>query len=86
MQYWIYLRKNGEPKLFRDSILDIFPRRTFDLMEFNKVPEKLGMCDECNLNSHCHVMEEIDEFSSRLLCPILFHDVIKPPWKLSEIN
>ena len=86
MQYWIYLNKNGEPKLFQDSLLDIYPKRTIDLMEFNKVPEKIGMCHECSLNCHCHVMEEIKEGTYRLLCPILFHDVVKPPWKLSEIN
>lgn len=86
MHYWIYLNKNGEAKLFQDSMLDIFPKRTFDLMEFNQVPEKIGMCDECNLDSHCHVMEEIDESTWRSLCPILFVDVVKPPWKLSDIN
>lgn len=86
MYYWIWLRKKGEIKLFQDSILDIFPKRTIDLMEFNKVPEKVGMCDNCNLNCHCHVMEEIKKDTYRLLCPILFHDVVKPPWKLSEIN
>lgn len=78
MYYWIYLRKKGEPILFQDSILDIYPKRTIDLMEFNKVPEKIGMCDDCNLNSHCHVMEEIAPDTYRLLCPILFYDVVKP--------
>jgi len=86
MQYSIYLRKNGEPELFRDSLLDIYPKRTIDLMEFNKVPEKIGMCKECHLDTHCHVMMEINEFTSKLLCPILFVDVVKPPWKLSDIN
>lgn len=87
MQYWIFLnKKNGEVIRFQDSLLDIYPKRTFDLMEHNKAPEKLGMCGECHLDTKCHVMEEIDENTSRLLCPILFVDVVKPPWKLSEIN
>lgn len=86
MYYWIWLNRKNKLILFEDYILDIFPKRTIDLMEFNKVPEKIGMCDDCNLNSHCHVMERIAENTFRLLCPILFHDVVKPRWKLSEIN
>lgn len=86
MQYWIWLNKKGEPKFFQDALLDIYPRRTFDLMEFNQVPEMLGMCHECGMDTKCHVMEWIDERTSRKLCPILFHDVVKPPWKLSQIN
>ncbi|MCK5604728.1 hypothetical protein KAR91_22755 [Candidatus Pacearchaeota archaeon] len=86
MHYWIWLNKKGEPKLFQDSLLDFFPKRTIDLMEFNKVPEKVGMCRECHLDTKCHVMLEIDKNTFSKLCPILFVDVVKPPWKLSEIN
>lgn len=86
MTYWIYLKIKGEPVLFEDSLLDIYPQRTLELMEFNKVPEKIGMCKECNLDTRCHVMVEIDKNTSMKLCPILFHDVVKPRWKLKDIN
>ncbi len=86
MQYWVYLRKKGEAELFCDSILDFIPKRIFDLMEVSQVPKKLGMCDHCNLDTCCHVMENIDEFTSRKLCPVLFYDVVKPRWKLSELT
>jgi hypothetical protein len=86
MQYSIYLTKKGEPTLFQDSLLDIYPKRTLDLMEFNQVPQKLGLCHECNMDTRTHVALEIDERTSKMLCPILFHDVVKPPWKLSEVN
>ncbi len=86
MHYWIYLKKKGELILFEDSLLPIYPQRTIDLMEFNKVPTKIGMCHECNLDTRCHVMEEIDKGTYRSLCPILFHDVVKPSWKLKDIN
>ena len=86
MQYRIFLNRKGKLIDFCDSLLDIYPKRTFDNMEHNKAPEKVGMCRECHLDTKCHVMEEIDKNTSRLLCPILFVDVVKPPWKLSEIN
>lgn len=86
MQYWVWLTKNGEPELFRDGILDFIPKRTFDLMEVNQVPEQLDLCEHCDLDTHCHVMEDINEFTSRKLCPVLFHDVVKPRWKLSELT
>ena len=87
MYYWIWLRKGkkGDPIFFQDSRLDIFPKRTIDLMEFNQAPEKTGICHDCHLDTHCHVMVEIAKDTYRKLCPVLFHDVIKPPWKLSEI-
>jgi len=86
MHYWIYLKdKNGEPELFQDSLLDIYPKRALDLMEPDHLPAKRGMCDKCHLDTHCHVMEEIGEYTSRKLCPILFINLVKPPWKLSDI-
>jgi len=86
MQYWVYLKKNGEPELFQDGILDFIPKRTFDLMEVNQVPEKLGLCEHCDLDTVCHVMEDIGELTSRKLCPILFYDVVRPRWKLSDLT
>jgi len=86
MHYWIFLTQRGEPVRFQDSLLDFIPKRTVDLMEFNKVPERAGMCDSCDLHTHCHVMLEETPDRFKLLCPILFVDVFKPKWKLSEIN
>lgn len=87
MQYWVWLTKNGEPYLFEDSFLDFIPNRIFDLMEVSQVPEKLGLCEHCELDAVCHVMQEIENRPGvyRKLCSILFHDTVKPKWKLSEL-
>lgn len=81
MMYWIQLKKG----LFQDAILPgLIPDHVFDLMVHNVVDEELDLCRLCDVQgSRCHVIEE---GTGRKLCPILFHDVVKPPWKVSQIN
>lgn len=82
MRYSIYL-KNG---LYEDYFLDGFiPTRVFDLMKAN-IASELGFCEKCDLATKCHICKKIiGEESYEILCPILFYDVIKPRWTLSEI-
>lgn len=87
MNYFIWLKRRGEPVLFEDYFLPgIIPDRTVDLMAVDQVPKKLGMCEECELNSSCHVMQDVGDGIYRHLCPMLFVDVFNPPWRLSELT
>ena len=75
-----------------DCILPgLIPDRVFDLMEV-RVVDELGLCENCSLDTSCHVMRliekphpspEQDWFDK--LCPVLFHDVVKPRWKLEKL-
>ena len=87
MHYSIDLRdSHGERYWFDDVILPgLFPDATFDAMEC-QVVESLGLCAKCTEQCfHCHILDWIGEYRARKLCPILFHDVVRPTWKLSEI-
>ena len=84
MRYWIYLMKNDEPYVFKDYMLDgIIPQRTLELMVANTVEKEIGLCEKCDVHGvRCHV---INGETGEKYCPILFHDVVKPPWKVSQV-
>lgn len=87
MQYYviIYDDKHGA-KWVHDAILPgMYPQRTFDLMECRAV-ESMGLCEDCTVASCCHVMEMVTDNLSRKLCPVLFHDTVRPSsWKVEQL-
>ncbi len=84
MQYWVVLRKRKYDHIFyHDYFLDgLIPEHVLELMIANTVNEKMGLCKDCEAASKCHVIEE---GTGKKYCPILFHDVIKPNWKLEQL-
>ena len=90
MHYSIILRdkKTGEPYWFEDSILPgIFPDSTFDAM-LDSVVDSLGLCAKCDVaGARCHIIDESKDENGfcRKLCPILFHDVVRPKWRVKDV-
>lgn len=80
----ILLNKKREPSWFFDSILPgIIPDRVFDMMVDSFVRDELDLCRLCDVDGcRCHVIEEP---TGRKLCPVLFWDAVRPPWKVSEV-
>lgn len=86
MQYRIIIKgKNGEPVNFEDAYLP----------GFYPVPDKLlphlksawvdkhypEWCSECGLDDCCHPIAE----DGSKYCTVLFHDAIRPPWKIEDV-
>jgi hypothetical protein len=84
MMYWTWLKKKKEQYVFRDQILPgIIPDHVFDLMVCDVVKEQLGLCELCDVHgARCHVIEED---TGRKFCPVLFVDVVRPPWKVKDL-
>lgn len=82
MIYEIKLRSGW----YKDGILDLYPQHVVDMMEASQVDKLLGIdCNTCPLACHCHVLEKIGTYKYRKLCTVLFHDMVKPEWKIEEV-
>jgi hypothetical protein len=53
----------------------------------SKKNKKLGLCDKC-YGAIVHVIcNDIDpDGYTNKFCPVLFHDLVKPPWKLENVS
>ena len=83
--YWITLKdKKKGTRVFEDQILPgLIPDHVFDLMVCDIVEKQLGLCALCDVQgARGHVIEEK---TGRKFCPILFADVVHPPWKVDQI-
>jgi hypothetical protein len=94
MMYGIILRgKDGYPYWFHDAILPgLIPDHVFDRRVCRVVDEQLGLCKICDVQgSRCHVFEEVidgetgEETTGRKMCPVLFADAVKPPWRVDQV-
>ncbi len=85
MFYFVML-DNREDVHFEDSLLA--PNSDFDGM-LSELCEESGLCEKCyeicNMNRRCHVMRKIGPTTWDKLCPVLFHDAVKPKWKLRDL-
>lgn len=82
MQYMVILERRGEIEYREDYFLDgLIPQQVLDMTR-DQFADELGLCAPCELTSHCHVIEQP---SGRKYCPVLFHDVVRPAWKLKEL-
>jgi hypothetical protein len=82
MHYWVCIEHRGEIQHHHDYFLDgLVPQHVLDM---TRVPfaDELGLCAPCELASRCHVIEQP---SGRKYCSVLFHDVVRPAWKLKEL-
>ena len=95
MIYGIILDLGDGAEWYYDSILPGFiPDHMFDLMESRFVHDNLDICEHCPSDGRiCHVQITSEEIvhedgtieGGRILCPYLFHDVVKPKWKLEDV-
>lgn len=89
MLYWIILRnKRGEPYHHHDNFLPgVVPDHVLETM---RVPGPLcypsitdqGLCEHCTMGPHCHVIEY---GTGRKYCTVLFHDAVKPKWRMADV-
>ena len=86
MNYMVRLQRNGKIEWVYESLLDFVPREVLDLMECTFVHD-LGLCKLCEEMAYrAHVLQPTGRpHEYRNLCTILFHDAVKPDWKLSEV-
>jgi hypothetical protein len=83
MHYWVILFRRGEISYHYDYFLDgLIPRRVLEMTR-DRFADELGLCRTCDLATRCHVIEEP---GGRKYCPILFHDVVRPAWKIEELG
>jgi len=85
MRYWVFIRE-GKYGVIRYSdyfLPGLIPKHVLDMMLADYVDEELGLCAACEeLHCRCHVIEWE---TGRKFCPILFHDVVKPKWAISQL-
>jgi len=87
MTYNAILMKKGEASFFSETLLDgLFPRELL-LHTRSDFAERLGLCDKC-YGCLAHIIcNDIDPGGyTNKYCPVLFHDLIKPAWKLEWIE
>jgi hypothetical protein len=87
MTYKINLLKRGKHMLFSETLLDGLINNEFILHTRSDFVERLGLCDKC-YGSICHVIcndADPNGYTNKF-CPVLFHDLIKPQWKLEDVN
>lgn len=87
MQYGIALKaksyeEDNEWYWFNDSFLPGFriPERVLPLLMAEWADDR-GFCPDCNMDTHCHPINA----KGYKYCTILFHDAIRPKWKLKDV-
>lgn len=88
MQYSIILQgKNKDPEWFNYALLPGFiPEHVLNMMEALFVGRELGLCHDCPMACSCHVIWWDKSYNhGKKLCTILFHDAVKPKWKLKNV-
>jgi hypothetical protein len=95
MHYWIWLtdRKTGNPYIYRDSFLPgVIPQHVLEMMVCpgplcRPSLDDAGLCEHCTMACHPHVMQPVPEKDGyyRHLCTVLFHDAVKPAWRMEDV-
>jgi len=83
MRYEIILRnKQGEAEWFSETFLPniIVPDRILPLLMAD-FADDYGLCNDCDMDTRCHPLNE----EGYKYCTILFHDSIRPNWKLKNV-
>ncbi len=80
--YGVWVMRKGKPLWFTGSILPgIIPIHKIAQTYAFYVDDVLGICVDCS-GAICHVIEE---GSGNKFCPVLFHDLVKPKWKVKDL-
>ena len=86
MTYDVFLEKQGEVSVYSETLLDGIFDKELLLHTRNDFVEKLGFCDRCYGQILHIISNDIDPGGyTNKYCPILFHDLIKPVWKLKQV-
>ncbi len=88
-EYMISL-KNDPGNYYHDYVPDEIPDHVVDLICRQNVDKKLQLCGKCETNGIiCHVLildpETTYTEAYKKYCPILFQDLIKPPWTVEDV-
>ena len=78
---------NSFPENFSETVLDGQFDKELLLHTRNDFIEKLGLCDKCyGCMSHI-ISNDIEPGGyTNKFCPVLFHDLVKPWWKLEWVE
>lgn len=89
MRYMVHLWRDDDLVIFEEALLPGFiPDAVVDMMRCERVERDLKLCRHvgCQQAYHCHVLLATkDPHTYEKLCPVLFHDVVKPEWKVEEL-
>lgn len=81
-RYSVHVMAKGEEALFEEAILPgIYPARQIGHTFARFVESTLGLCETCE-GRVCHVIEE---GTGKKFCPILFHDLVRPKWRVQDL-
>jgi hypothetical protein len=87
MTYNVTLQRRGKIIFYSETLLDGLFDKELILHTRADFIEDLGMCDNCYGCMYHIICNDIDpEGYTNKFCPIFFHDVIKPSWKLEEVE
>ena len=84
MQYMVMIKQKSG--YFHDSLLA--ENKEFDSIMADNC-EEIGLCETCaqacDMNQRCHILRRIRKNTWDKLCPILFCDAVKPPFKPEDL-
>jgi hypothetical protein len=87
MTYDVVLEKRGKIIFLTEYFLDGLYDKELILHTRADFIERLGLCDKCYGCMDHIICNDIDpEGYTNKFCPIFFYDVIKPSWKLEEVE
>jgi hypothetical protein len=76
-------KRVGDWYFLYDYILPgLIPEHVLEMMRATYVREQLGLCHDCQVAYQCHVIEHP---TGRKYCPVLFHDAVKPAWRIEDL-
>jgi hypothetical protein len=79
--YWVWLRdRRGNPYIFEDIVPWVISQSKIE-QTYDQFVEKLGVCKNCD----GHISHVIEKETGRKFCPVLFHDLIEPKWRLEKV-
>jgi len=85
--YEIILNKRGKIIFFTETLLDGLFDKEFVLHTRTDFVERLGLCDKCCGRITHVICNDVDPGGyTNKFCPVLFHDLIKPSWKLQDVS
>lgn len=90
MHYQVILKKGKyDFKHYSDDILDFIPLDVVRIIQVSFIQETMGIdCNVCPFAGKAHVCIRKPETHTRyyVVCSVLFHDMVKPIWKLEDIK
>jgi hypothetical protein len=85
--YEISLLKRGRPCSFYGTLSGGLFDKEFILHTRSDFVERLGLCDRCYGRITHVIIDDVEPGGyTNKFCPVLFHDLIKPSWKLQDVN